>query len=35
MAYRDLDRPGEVAIGYKAVSLKGFTRAFEPKPRVY
>ena len=35
MAYRDLDKPGNVIIGYKPVSLKGFTRAFEPKPRVY
>lgn len=35
MAYKDLDRPGNVVIGYKDVALKGFTRAFEPKPRVY
>ena len=35
MAYKDLDTPGNVIIGYKPVSLKGFTRAFEPKPRVY
>jgi succinate dehydrogenase / fumarate reductase flavoprotein subunit len=35
MAYRDLNNPGNVIIGYKDVSLKGFTRSFEPKPRVY
>ncbi|WP_288401984.1 succinate dehydrogenase flavoprotein subunit [uncultured Deinococcus sp.] len=35
MAYKDLDKPGNVVIGYKDVALKGFTRAFEPKPRVY
>ncbi|WP_309570512.1 succinate dehydrogenase flavoprotein subunit [Deinococcus sp.] len=35
MAYKNLDTPGNVRIGYKPVSLKGFTRAFEPKPRVY
>ena len=35
MAYKDLDKPGNVLIGYKDVALKGFTRAFEPKPRVY
>ncbi|GAA5511779.1 succinate dehydrogenase flavoprotein subunit [Deinococcus carri] len=35
MAYKDLDRPGNVVIGYKEVALKGYTRAFEPKPRVY
>jgi succinate dehydrogenase / fumarate reductase flavoprotein subunit len=35
MAYKDLNRPGHVQIGYKDVALKGFTRAFEPKARVY
>ena len=35
MAYRDLNNPGNVIIGYKDVSLKGFTRSSEPKPRVY
>ncbi|MBI0444471.1 succinate dehydrogenase flavoprotein subunit [Deinococcus sp. DB0503] len=35
MAYKDLSRPGNVVIGYKEVALKGYTRAFEPKPRVY
>ncbi|WP_216318170.1 succinate dehydrogenase flavoprotein subunit [Deinococcus aestuarii] len=35
MAYKDLGNPDNVIIGYKPVSLKGYTRAFEPKPRVY
>ncbi|SEI60506.1 succinate dehydrogenase subunit A [Deinococcus reticulitermitis] len=35
MAYRDMNKPGNVIIGYKDVALKGFTRAFEPKARVY
>lgn len=35
MAYKDLNNPDNVLIGYKSVSLKGYTRAFEPKPRVY
>ncbi|GGK20974.1 succinate dehydrogenase flavoprotein subunit [Deinococcus malanensis] len=35
MAYKDLNNDGNVVIGYKDVALKGFTRAFEPKPRVY
>ncbi|GAA5531832.1 succinate dehydrogenase flavoprotein subunit [Deinococcus metallilatus] len=35
MAYKDLGHPGNVVIGYKEVALKGYTRAFEPKPRVY
>lgn len=35
MAYKDLQNPGNVIIGYKPVALKGFTRSFEPKPRVY
>ncbi|WP_102127833.1 succinate dehydrogenase flavoprotein subunit [Deinococcus planocerae] len=35
MAYKDLSHPDSVIIGYKPVSLKGYTRAFEPKPRVY
>ncbi|GBF07382.1 succinate dehydrogenase flavoprotein subunit, sdhA [Deinococcus aerius] len=35
MAYQDLNNPGNVLIGYKEVALKGYTRAFEPKPRVY
>jgi len=33
LAYRGEN--GEVRIGYKPVALKGYTRAFEPKPRVY
>ncbi|WP_278913815.1 succinate dehydrogenase flavoprotein subunit [Deinococcus wulumuqiensis] len=35
MAYKDLNNPGNVIIGYKDVALKGFTRSFEPKARVY
>ena len=35
MAYRDMNNPGNVLIGYKDVALKGFTRSFEPKARVY
>ena len=35
MAYKDLNKPGNVVIGYKDVALKGFTRSFEPKARVY
>ncbi|WP_291426298.1 succinate dehydrogenase flavoprotein subunit [Deinococcus sp.] len=35
MAYKDLNSPDNVIIGYKPVALKGFTRSFEPKPRVY
>lgn len=35
MAYKDLNNPGNVLIGYKPVALKGYTRAFEPKARVY
>jgi len=35
MAYRDLQNPGNVVIGYKPVVLEGFTRKFVPKPRVY
>ncbi|MEF2278648.1 succinate dehydrogenase flavoprotein subunit [Deinococcus sp. YIM 134068] len=35
MAYKDLNTPDNVLIGYKDVALKGYTRAFEPKPRVY
>lgn len=35
MAYRDLNNDGNVLIGYKDVSLRGYTLAFEPKPRVY
>ncbi|WP_019007886.1 succinate dehydrogenase flavoprotein subunit [Deinococcus aquatilis] len=35
MAYKDLNNDNNVLIGYKDVSLKGYTRAFEPKPRVY
>lgn len=35
MGYKDLNNDGNVIIGYKDVALKGFTRAFEPKPRVY
>ena len=35
MAYKNLDKPGDVMIGYKDVSLRGYTHAFEPKPRVY
>lgn len=35
MAYKDLSKDGNVIIGYKPVALKGFTRSFEPKPRVY
>ncbi|MPY66059.1 succinate dehydrogenase flavoprotein subunit [Deinococcus sp. SDU3-2] len=35
MAYKDLNKPGEVLIGYKDVALKGYTHAFEPKARVY
>lgn len=35
MAYKDLNKENNVVIGYKEVILKGFTRAFKPKPRVY
>ncbi|EYB68327.1 succinate dehydrogenase flavoprotein subunit [Deinococcus phoenicis] len=35
MAYKDLNQNDHVLIGYKEVALKGYTRAFEPKPRVY
>lgn len=35
MGYKDLNNSGNVIIGYKDVALKGFTRSFEPKPRVY
>jgi len=35
MAYKNLNKPGDVVIGYKDVVLKGYTHAFEPKPRVY
>ncbi|MBB5233398.1 succinate dehydrogenase flavoprotein subunit [Deinococcus budaensis] len=35
MAYKNLNKPGDVVIGYKDVSLRGYTHAFEPKPRVY
>ena len=35
MGYKDLNNDGNVIIGYKDVALKGFTRSFEPKPRVY
>ncbi|WP_155297924.1 succinate dehydrogenase flavoprotein subunit [Deinococcus kurensis] len=35
MAYKNLNKADDVIIGYKPVALKGFTRAFEPKPRVY
>ncbi|MFC6590654.1 succinate dehydrogenase flavoprotein subunit [Deinococcus lacus] len=35
MAYRDMNNPGNVIIGYKPVTLHGFTRSFEPKARVY
>lgn len=35
LAYKDLSKDNNVIIGYKPVALKGFTRAFEPKPRVY
>ena len=27
--------PGCTVLRYKPVALKGYTRAFEPKPRVY
>ncbi|MFC4454661.1 succinate dehydrogenase flavoprotein subunit [Deinococcus sonorensis] len=35
LAYKDFEHPGNVRIDYKPVTLKGYTRAFEPKPRVY
>lgn len=35
MAYKDLGKENNVVIGYKEVVLKGYTHAFEPKPRVY
>ncbi|RTR28310.1 succinate dehydrogenase flavoprotein subunit [Deinococcus radiophilus] len=35
MAYKDMNNDGNVLIGYKPVALKGYTRSFEPKARVY